>query len=373
MCRLQIGANIFRLRKEKGITQEEFAEYLGVSKPAVSKWESGQSYPDVFLLPVIASYFNKSVDELMGYQSQMPAEDIKKMYLRLADAFAKEPFEPVWLQSKEIVRKYYSCWKLLFAIAELWANHAPQAGAPEKTAAVYEEASALFERVEQESRDAVLARSALSMRAYCALVLQRPSEAIDLLDGIEEPQFSTDQLLAEAYAMKGDKDRAKDVLQKQLYQNVLALFGTFPDMMGLYADQPDKMDDCLRKTLDFIKIFDLENLHPASCFTFYLTAASLSASAGKSGQALDLLETYVSLLTRKGIFPLKLKGNDFFDRLEPYFASLNLGTHTPRSEILIRRDMESAVTQNPAFHPLRDDKRFQVITRRLARWEEESQ
>ncbi len=376
---LQIGANILRLRKEKGITQEEFAEYLGVSKPAVSKWESGQSYPDIFLLPVIASYFNKSVDELMGYQPQMTEENIKKTYLRLADAFAKEPFESVLQQSGETVKKYYSCWKLLFAIGELFVNHAPQAGSPEKAAAVYEEASALFERVEKESRDAALAHSSLAMRAYCDLVLQRPAEAIDLLDGStdllggsEESKVSAELLLVKAYAMKGDKDRAKDVLQKYLYQGVLALFGAFPDFMALYADEQEKLDDCLHRALGFIKIFGLENLHPASCFTFYLTAAALYASKGKSGQALDLLETYVALLTREGVFPLRLKGDGFFDRLEPYFASLNLGTDTPRSDILIRKDMETAVSQNPAFRSLRDDERFQRVLRRLARWEEES-
>jgi Predicted transcriptional regulators len=148
---IQIGANISKLRKEKGITQEALAEYLGVSKPAVSKWESGQSYPDILLLPVIASYFNQSVDELLGYEAQMSPEDVKKLYIQLADAFATKPFDAVYARCKEIVKKYYSCWKLLFSMAQLWVNHAPQAGRPDRINAIYEEAAALFERVERES------------------------------------------------------------------------------------------------------------------------------------------------------------------------------------------------------------------------------
>ena len=370
MQSIQIGPNISRLRKEKKITQEELAEYLGVSKPAVSKWESGQSYPDILLLPIIASYFDKTVDDLLGYQPQMIAEDIKNLYIELADAFAVEPFDSVYQRCREIIKKYYSCWNLLFAMGELLVNHAQRAGDPTKISSIYEEAAAVFERVEQESHDAGLARSALSMRAYCFLVLQRPVDAIDLLEGIKETPLTPGPLLAKAYAMKGDTGKAKDALQKQLYQNVLMLFGTFPDMIGLYTDDPNKMDACLKKALDFEKIFDLEKLHPASCFSFYLIAASAYCSIGKSDQTLDLLEAYMYLATQKSVFPLTLKGNDFFDRLEPYFASLNLGTKPPRSEVLIRRDIVSAVTRNPAFEALRENKRFQQIVNRLNCWEE---
>lgn len=372
MQSIQIGSNISRLRKEKGITQEELAEYLGVSKPAVSKWESGQSYPDILLLPIIASYFDKTVDSLLGYQPQMTAEGIKKLYIQLADAFAAEPFDSVYQRCKEIIKKYYSCWNLLFAMGELFVNHARRAGDPTKISSIYEEAAAIFKRVEQESHDAALARSALSMRAYCFLALQRPVEAIDLLEGIEEVPITMEQLLAKAYAMKGDTGKAKNALQKQLYQNAMVLFGTFPDMIGLYTDDSNKMDACLKKALDFGKIFDLEELHPASCFSFYLIAASAYHSIGKSNQALSLLEAYTDLATQKNIFPLTLKGNDFFDRLESYFSSLNLGTQPPRSEILIRQDIVSSVTQNPTFETLHEDKRFQQIVNRLNRWKENS-
>jgi DNA-binding XRE family transcriptional regulator len=51
MKKLNLGKSIIQKRKEKGITQEKLAEYMGVSKAAVSKWESGQSYPDILCYP----------------------------------------------------------------------------------------------------------------------------------------------------------------------------------------------------------------------------------------------------------------------------------------------------------------------------------
>lgn len=62
---------ITSLRKEKGYTQEKLSEMLGVSTAAVSKWETGNSYPDIFLLPKIAEIFNVSVDYLFDYDSSV--------------------------------------------------------------------------------------------------------------------------------------------------------------------------------------------------------------------------------------------------------------------------------------------------------------
>ena len=62
---INIGANIKRLRKAKDITQDELADFLGVSFQAVSKWERGDCYPDITMLPSLANLFDVSLDELI--------------------------------------------------------------------------------------------------------------------------------------------------------------------------------------------------------------------------------------------------------------------------------------------------------------------
>ena len=61
-----LGENIRSLRIAKGITQEQFGYELGVSAQAVSRWENSATYPDITMLPVIADFFNVTLDELMG-------------------------------------------------------------------------------------------------------------------------------------------------------------------------------------------------------------------------------------------------------------------------------------------------------------------
>ncbi len=60
-----IGEKIKAMRIAKGISQEKLAQYLNVSFQAVSKWENGNTYPDISLLPEIARFFNITVDELL--------------------------------------------------------------------------------------------------------------------------------------------------------------------------------------------------------------------------------------------------------------------------------------------------------------------
>lgn len=64
--KLYIGENIKRLRRERDLTQEELAEQLGVSFQSVSRWENNACYPDMELIPDIASFFGVSADTLMG-------------------------------------------------------------------------------------------------------------------------------------------------------------------------------------------------------------------------------------------------------------------------------------------------------------------
>ena len=62
---LQIGARLLEYRKNAGLSQEEFAEKIGVSRQAVSKWELDKAYPDLDRLVCICGILNVRIDELI--------------------------------------------------------------------------------------------------------------------------------------------------------------------------------------------------------------------------------------------------------------------------------------------------------------------
>lgn len=66
---MKFNENLKYLRKREGITQEELAERLNVSRQSVTKWESGQSLPDIEKVKEIAYMFSVSVDALVGILS----------------------------------------------------------------------------------------------------------------------------------------------------------------------------------------------------------------------------------------------------------------------------------------------------------------
>ncbi len=87
-----MGAAILRLRKEKGMTQQELADKLQVTAQAVSKWERGVSCPDLSILPQVAETLGVDVDELFSNHLQpanrhpfreLGREDIKEMFFLL--------------------------------------------------------------------------------------------------------------------------------------------------------------------------------------------------------------------------------------------------------------------------------------------------
>lgn len=73
---MTIGANIKRLRSSKNITQEQLSVAMNVTCAAVSKWERGETYPDITLLQPLAYFFEVTLDELMEYDQKKIQADI---------------------------------------------------------------------------------------------------------------------------------------------------------------------------------------------------------------------------------------------------------------------------------------------------------
>jgi transcriptional regulator with XRE-family HTH domain len=365
MDSIQIGKIIALKRKEKGITQEELARHLGVSKPAVSKWESGQSYPDIILLPELAAYFNISVDQLIGYEPQMTKEDVRKLYQRLAGEFAELPFDKVYDECEEYIKKYFSCWDLLNHIALLYVNHANLAGDSERINTILERALDIFTRVEKSCEDGSLAKLALQMKAVCYLTLQKPVEAVDILEKLNENVMSTEYLLIKAYQMKGETNKAIEYLQGFTAVSLLAILEAGNDFIQMYADRPERMQEYYELFSKLSVLFEVEALYPAAVMKIHVIAAMVYTSQRCNDKAMDSLEKYVSIVNKSSKDKFLLNKNRYFDELDSYYASMRVEKTAPRNAKVIWEDLKNALLNNPAFAPLEKEERFRMIKNRL--------
>lgn len=103
---MDFGSKIAYYRKAKNLTQEELASQFDISNQAVSKWETGQSYPDVELLPRIADFFEISLDELFGREFvQKSAAEVadEAMQNNEAGDFIEQAVLPVPVTLPEVV------------------------------------------------------------------------------------------------------------------------------------------------------------------------------------------------------------------------------------------------------------------------------
>lgn len=78
-----LAKNIYFLRKQKGLTQEKLAEIVGVSYQAVSKWENEKSFPEVSILPSLASALGCSIDTLFSYQNDLLIGNLKEITVEM--------------------------------------------------------------------------------------------------------------------------------------------------------------------------------------------------------------------------------------------------------------------------------------------------
>lgn len=90
---LTIGKKLKHLRRERELTQEEVASHLGISFQAISKWERGEGYPDITMLPVLANYFGVTADVLLG----MDELEARRRY---------DDINRAWREEHELAKKH---------------------------------------------------------------------------------------------------------------------------------------------------------------------------------------------------------------------------------------------------------------------------
>lgn len=116
---MQIGHVIRKYRKEQSMTQEEMARCLGVTAPAVNKWENGNSYPDILMLAPIARLLHISLDTLLSFREELTEEEIEAMIYEADERLKKDSYDEVFQWAKAKIEMYPNCKMLIGQLAAI--------------------------------------------------------------------------------------------------------------------------------------------------------------------------------------------------------------------------------------------------------------
>ncbi|HDJ1465055.1 TPA: helix-turn-helix transcriptional regulator [Clostridioides difficile] len=248
---IKIGKVIQRLRKERNLTQEQLAKFIGVSTPAVSKWESGNSYPDIELLPLLADFFNVSIDKLLNYKIDLSEEEVMKIYKELESGFArieidlsteepKEEFrqdlESVKKLSNMYIEKYPKSYLLKLRICSLYQMYSYKFGKSELNDRV-KETTNILEDIVRNTDDIQIKETALIIlsNAYCMLEDYEKAELY--LNMIHKSIGDTSVNLAMIYLKQNRLEEAEILLQNKLFSNVFNISMDCKGIINVYKNQ----------------------------------------------------------------------------------------------------------------------------------------
>lgn len=193
---INLGAKIRELRKKKNLTQEELAEKLNISSQAVSKWENGTCYPDMAQIPILASFFGVSLDELFNYDKAQLDEKIDKIIQKAGNYFWGVPqkCKEIYL---EALKEYPSNERLLAELTDVYMTHGPK-----------EKAKPLAEQLSEEAQDVFIKCRAKENLAELYLDEDNYEKAKEIIGSLPVmyPYMLCDKMRKSARHLRG-KDR----------------------------------------------------------------------------------------------------------------------------------------------------------------------
>ena len=116
---MKINEIIRERRLAKGFTQEQVANFLGITAPAVNKWEKGTSYPDIVLLPALARLLDTDLNTLLSFQDDLSEKEVVLFMNEVSETMEKDGYEAGYLLADEKLKEYPTCDLLISNLAML--------------------------------------------------------------------------------------------------------------------------------------------------------------------------------------------------------------------------------------------------------------
>lgn len=233
---MDLGKRICLLRKKHHITQEQLAKAVGVSTPAVSKWETGASMPDILLLAPIARKLHTTLDELLDFREELSEEETKTLIETMRVTAREKGLAAAMEHGKRLVLQYPGADQLKLYVGtfptmmahtadeEYWSDEARYQKLLDETTGMLEDLIG--------SEDLDVRMAALVSTATRYMERGRFDEAEDLLGQLPQQPVDSRHLLPSLYLMKGEQEKMLEYTERNLLQDVQNIMG---DLRGRHA------------------------------------------------------------------------------------------------------------------------------------------
>lgn len=364
-----LGENMKGLRKKKSLTQEQLAEVLGVSPQAVSRWESGTTYPDITLLPTIANYFDVTLDDLIGMDRIRDESDIEEIFQKHRINFSKGRVDKNIELLGEALKRYPKNEQLLFCYGAALASCAEKDGRELTEEEIRQntlEAIKVAERLLESCTDLSLKISTIKELSFYYQRVGETEKAVRLAESLPGIWSCSTTILDNFYT--GEK--RKSFLQDSILSLADAMYHEIIPLSDLNYENDDlTTEDRIEMIGKCIKIF--ETIFEKGDYLFYSErmsdmyryTAAMDMLIGRHEEALSHLEAAAGYaimndtLPEKGTYSSLLINGLEFDR-----------TDTARNFTFTKCGELYKKLQWDRYDAIRSDKRFTDILERINRY-----
>ena len=200
-----MGKIIRRLRNERGMTQEELAECVGVTAQAVSKWENDLGMPDISQIVPLSGTFGVHTDVLFGLETQRVDAAVKKAAVaEKENSLDADQCVELW---KDLLRQYPRSGAVRFRLAGSLLKRSD-----------YGKAAEQYERILDESTDEELRLKSLNLLCFCYHNLRDTENAIRIAELCPPVHISRETLLAKIDGYEKRNEINRDLMTYCLYE-----------------------------------------------------------------------------------------------------------------------------------------------------------
>lgn len=305
MQALKTGETIRALRKNRNITQEQLAEVLGVSTAAISKWETGITYPDIQMLPILARFFRVSIDFLMGFSNMVSEEERQQIYKEVSDSFQTLPYDEAILIWEYYIKQHLNDDVVKFELSSILMNNLAMllAAAPDKANALITKLIHAYKQC-LDSDDLTIKQGSYYQIGNLYIALQNYDMAEQTLSQIPVPKINPQLLLNMIYVSKGEYSTAKKSIQESVLNAINEIIGEFGHLITISRDTQDfdSVISLFHMQQNLLEIFDLSSTLGTGVT---LQLSEQLCSLEKYDEALSEMKGFIKLTAkqdnRKGI------------------------------------------------------------------------